>query len=309
MRKYLYLVLSCIIFLFSSCKEPDLKAAYLQIDLEDVNNCVDVTDFNETHALNYDAEQLASLQQHNFTHVNLYVNGRNLGCWQLPCKVPILGTSSTDSTDVVILPCFRKTGMANTVQGYPFFNVLQKRLPLRPGETYDLSQNPLVYVYSPIAHFPYLETFNNSSSFTPNDSSSSSLSFQPTIIDGRSVGAITLNDGNGQHFIVESTPVTLPTRNYFVYLEVTYKTEANIEIGLKISTGAHANTVHPVGGIYSSDGEWKTIYFDLASIITSYNYTGAAVTNAILDLEGSGEKGKETHFYIDNIKIIYEPSV
>ena len=97
--------------------------------------------------------------------------------------------------------------------------------------------------------------------------------------------------------------------NYFVYLEVTYKIDSDVDLGVKISTGQHPNTVHPLGGMYATNGEWRTIYFDLAKIISGYHYTGTSTTNANIVLSGIGDKNKTTNFYIDNIKIIYEPSI
>ena len=306
MKKIFYALISVLFCLVSSCKQPDLTPAYLLITYDDINNCVDVSDYNEMHSTNFDAEQLAAFQQHNFTHVNVYVNGKNLGCWQVPCKIPVLDVSADDTANVIILPAFRKTGMTTTIQGYPFFNVLRKRMLLKPGETYGFADDPFSFIYSSYAKCPYLEIFSNSSSFSPIDTSNS-ITFTPITYEGRSVGAITMTTDTS--FDVISIPVTLPALNYFIYLEVTYKIDASMDLGLKISTGQHANTIHPLGGMYATNGEWKTIYFDLASIISSYHYTGGNVTSASIALTGIGEKNKTTNFYIDNIKIIYEPSI
>lgn len=306
MKKIVYFSLLLAIFLAASCKQPDLTPAYILITPDDINNCVDVSNFNETHSTSYDEEQLSAFQQHTFTHVNVYVNGKNLGCWEVPCKVPVLDMNGIDTASVVILPAFRKTGMTNTIMGYPFFNVLMKKILLKPGETYEFANDPLSFRYTSYSHCPYLETFINSSSFTATDTAHS-ITFTPEHHDGRSVGVISLNSDD---FFDVSTPyITLPARNYYVMLEVTYKIDSNVEVGLKLSTGQYPTTVHSLGGMYATDGEWKTIYFDLAKVISSYHYTGTAWTTASIFLSGIGEKNKNTNFYIDNIKIIYEPSV
>lgn len=307
-RKLFFPIFLSIILLLAGCKKTDLTPAFLYITEEDLNNCVDISTFNADHDLNYDAEQLNDLTKHSFSHVNVYVNNKNLGCWQLPCKVPVLHTSATDSATVVLLPAFRKTGMNRTISGYPFFNVLRKKKLLVPGETYNVSDDPPVYKYSPYAHFPYFETFSNSSSFSPTDTGFSTHSFYPTVVDGRSVGQIVLQ-GSGDKFDVVSTGINLPVYNHYIYLEVTYKTDNNIDVGLKISTGSSPNAVHQIGGIYPSNGEWKTIYFDISSIIFSYNYTGASVTTANIVLSGNSKPNlPSTHFEIDNIKVIYQPA-
>lgn len=304
---FTFVIISCLLC-GAGCKDTDLTPAYLYITEEDLNNCVDVSTFNYDHDLNFDSEHLADLQKHSFTHVNVYVNNKNLGCWQLPCKVPVLHTAGSDSSVVVLLPAFKKTGMGRTISGYPFFNVLRQNLPLKAGETFNVSDNPPVYKYSAYARFPYFETFSNSSSFTPTDTSYSTHSFLPTVVDGRTVGEIVLH-GATDRFDVSTTDIALPTYNYYVYLEVTYKTEGDIDIGMKLSTASSPNSVHQLGGIYASNGKWKTIYFDLSSIIHGYNYTGASITNANIIFSGNGVAGSnETHFQIDNVKVIYHPA-
>ncbi len=305
-KRLLTALIACLVLAFTGCKDTDLTPAFIYVTADDINNCVDVSTFNADHDLNFDAEQLSALQQHNFTHVNVYVNNKNLGCWRLPCKVPVLDINSTDSSEVILLPCFRKTGMEATIQGYPFFNILKQKALLVRGETYNVSDNPPVYVYSSYAHFPFFETFANSSSFSTTDSTNQHT-FYPTSVDGRTVGEIVLNEE--ESFDVSSIDITVPVYNYYTFLEITYKTEGDINIGLKMSTSQYPNTVYPLGGIYSSDGEWKTIYFELSSILLDYHYTGSegSVINLILDGMADADKD-QTHFYIDNIKVIYERS-
>ncbi len=148
MKKKIINVLSIVtmVFLLSGCNQTDLTPAFIYITEDDVNNCVDVSTFNADHDLNYDSEQLSALQQHNFTHVNVYVNSKNLGCWMLPCTVPVLGVDNTDSVTLILIPCFRKTGMSATIQGYPFFNVLRQTVLLNKDETYYISDNPPVSI-------------------------------------------------------------------------------------------------------------------------------------------------------------------
>lgn len=306
MEKSVYFLLLWAVLLIASCKQPNLTPAYILITPEDINNCVDVSNFNETHNTSYDEEQLSAFQQHTFTHVNVYVNGKNLGCWEVPCKVPVLDMNGEDSASVVILPAFRMTGMTNTVMGYPFFNVLMKKLVLKPNETYQLADDPLSFRYTSYSECPYLETFINSSSFTATDTSHN-ITFLPDHREGRSVGVISMTTDD--YFDVATPYITLPARNYYVMLEVTYKIDSNVDVGLKLSTGQNPNTVHSLGGMYSTNGEWKTIYFDLAKVISGYHYTGSSLTTASIVLTGIGEKNKNTNFYIDNIKIIYQPSI
>lgn len=305
-------ILLTITILITSCKPKDLTPAYLQIDYYDVNynpqtgtSPLDVSTYNETHGENYDNEQLHALMQHTFTHVNVYANSKNLGCWKLPCKIPILDVPEGDSSDVIILPAFPLNGMTNTISGYPFFNVLRKKMMLKRGETCKVADYPLKFIYNNVTKIPFMETFTNSSPFMPSDTSSSTHYFQPVQVDGLSVGEIILQGED--HFDVHTSEITLPVGSYYVYLEMTYRVDNNMEIGMKLSTASSSYTVHQVGGVYSTNGEWKTVCFRLGGIINDYHNTSASVTNATILLTGIGKQGERTRFDIDDIKIIYSP--
>ena len=58
MKNYIYLIISilAIIFGINSCKPTDLTPAYIHVTLEDFENCIDVSKFNEMHDANYDQE-------------------------------------------------------------------------------------------------------------------------------------------------------------------------------------------------------------------------------------------------------------
>lgn len=309
MKKYILLTISAIaiIFGFNSCTPTDLTPAYIYITPEDFVNCIDVTNFNETHNENFDQEKLVALTRHTFTHVNVYVNNKNLGCWELPCKVPVLDVDNNDSCTLILIPAFPMSGMANTIAGYPFLNITRQRVLLQKDRVYEVSKNRPRYIYSEYAKFPFFESFSNSSPFKPTNSpGQTNLTFQPVTFDGKNVGEIILNDANGQHFDVESTStITVPVGSYRTVLEIRYRTEGNVDVNMRMSTASNSHVDYPIGGFYASPDEWKTIHFDLTNTINTYHSVGGISTNITLVLSGGGEEGKETRFDIDDIKVIY----
>ena len=290
----------------NSCKRVDLTPAYIVITPEDFENCIDVSNFNETHDQNFDQEQLAALTRHKFTHVNVYVNNKNLGCWELPCKVPVLDVDKSDSCTLIMLPAFPMSGMANTISGYPFLNITRQRVLLQKDRVYEVAQNRPKYVYSEYALFPYFETFANSTSFSPAASpTQTGLTFLPVTYEDKNVGEIVLNDAAGLSFDVQSTTFTVPVGSYRVVLEIRYKTEGKMDISAKMSGAYYPYKWYSVGGINASPDEWKTIHFDLTNTINS-NYGSSGIsTDFSLMLSGVGKKGQDTHFYIDDIKVVY----
>lgn len=310
MRNYIYLIISILLVFTSvtSCKRADLTPAYIVVTPEDFEDCIDVSNFNETHDQNFDQDKLAALTRHKFTHVNIYVNNKNLGCWELPCKVPVLDVNSTDSCTLILLPAFPMSGMANTISGYPFLNITRQKVLLQKDHVYEVAQNRPKYVYSEYTLFPYFETFSNSTSFSPvptPDSTQNDLTFLPVAYDDKNVGEIILNDATGLHFDVQSTPFTVPVGSYRVVLEIRYKTEGKMDISAKMSSAYYPHRWYSIGGINASPNEWKTIHFDLTNTINSnYGSTGNS-TEFTLMLAGVGKEGQDTHFYIDDVKVVY----
>ena len=310
MRNYIYLIISVLLIItgITSCKRVDLTPAYIVITPEDFENCIDVSNFNETHDQNFDQEQLIALTRHKFTHVNVYVNNKNLGCWELPCKVPVLDVNNTDSCTLILIPAFPMSGMGNTIAGYPFLNITRQRVLLQKDHVYEVAQNRPKYVYSEYVLFPYFETFANSTSFSPVPSPSSTqneITFLPVAYEDKNVGEIVLNDAVGQHFDVQSTSFPVPVGSYRVILEVRYKTEGKMDISAKMASAYYPNRWYSVGGINASPNEWKTIHFDLTNTINSNYGSSGNSTDFTLMLTGVGKEGEETHYYIDDIKVVY----
>lgn len=308
MKNFIFLITSMLLFLVgaSSCKRSDLTPAYIVATPEDFEGCIDVSNFNETHDQNFDQDQLTALTRHKFTHVNLYVNNKNLGCWELPCKVPVLDVDNSDSCKLVLIPAFPMSGMGNTISGYPFINITRQRVLLQKDHVYEVAQERPKYVYSEYARFPYFETFANSTSFSPVPSpTQTNLTFMPVSIEDKNVGEIILNDAAGQHFDVQSTAFPVPVGSYRVVLEVRYKTEGKMDISAKMSNAYYPHRWYSVGGINASPNEWKTIHFDLTNTINSNHGTAGNTTELTLMLAGVGKDGEETRFYIDDIKVIY----
>ena len=307
MNKSIYLIISVLltIFFFNSCKNPDLTPVYIHVTTESLMDCIDVSNFNETHDQNFDQEHLDALRRHKFTHVNVYVNNKNLGCWELPCKVPVLDVSSTDSSTLVLIPAFPITGMANTIWGYPFLNICRQKVVFQKGTTYEVAQNPPRYVYSEYARFPYFETFSNSTSFTSTDTAADALTLLPATVEGRNVGEIVMSDSTYQFFDIESSSFIVPVGSYRVVLEITYKTDCAVDVSLKMSGAYNPYMAYSAGGFYASPNEWKTIHFDLGSVINNYYNSSGSATEAKLVLSGVGDEGKVSRVEIDDIKVVY----
>ena len=97
----------------------------------------------------------------------------------------------------------------------------------------------------------------------------------------------------------------MPVGSYRVVLEIRYRTECDVDVSMKMSSAYNPHMAYSVGGFYASPNEWKTIHFDLSTVINNYHSTGGSATSATLVLTGAGDKGKVSRVDIDDIKVVY----
>jgi len=118
---YTLFFITFIIFLNFSCKR-EITPAYLLLCEDDFKDCIHVANFNSVHETTYDDEELEAIKQQNFRDVLVSLNGKELGYWQLPCKIPLLPNYS-DKNYVRILPCARVPYTSLTAVPYYFLSI------------------------------------------------------------------------------------------------------------------------------------------------------------------------------------------
>ena len=80
---------------------------------------------------------------HNFSDVWVYIDGKIIGVFEVPCKIPALVSGSCK---VTLYPAFKNNGLASTKKIYPFAEPYEITMDLKEGETY--SFNPTTRYYS-----------------------------------------------------------------------------------------------------------------------------------------------------------------
>ena len=70
---------------------------------------------------------------HNFSDVWIYVDGKVIGVFELPCKIPVLASGNCK---VLLYPAIKNNGMASTKKIYPFAEPFETTLDLKEGDTY-----------------------------------------------------------------------------------------------------------------------------------------------------------------------------
>ena len=297
-KQYLFIGLF-LIGLLVSCDKFDVTPAFLEITEADLQNCMNVTNFNYDHETSYDQFQLSVVKNQDFKDVWVYLNGESLGCWEVPCKIPILPNYG-DSNHVQIFPGLRLNGVSSMIPLYPFVDSYDKKMMFDKEQTYQLGQ--LQFEYSSTVRFPLIESFEQSSIFESSDTNSVTMDI--CVEDSRTAGHVHLDTSTSSFFEVQTPFYLLPTDGTSTFWEMDFKcdSEVSAEVTVVTTSGTLDNEALVILN-ESTNGEWRHIYINLTRVISSQtNTTEDAYVRLILN--GYRNDNQPTDFYFDNLKII-----
>jgi len=308
------LFLFLIAFLHFSCKKPDITPAYLVLSVEDFEDCIDNdrSKFNRIHDTTFDNEEWEVIRQQQFKDVFVTLNGKSLGYWPLPCKVPLLPDYSS-LNNIEIIPCVRVANTTHTTRQYRFLKPVTRFLNIEKDSVYRFSD--LKFEYRDEILFPTIgganpmvETFMQGTRFDIVDS------IYPTtmtiIHDGeRSMGKIAL-EGNEPYFNVATPYFTLDLMNKAGrivqhFWEISYKCDnGDMMTYLSFRNTDMGPYHHNMVGFRSTKGEWKRAYIDITDIVTM---VGGYSTQVSMRLGINGfraSSSENAYFYFENMKLI-----
>jgi hypothetical protein len=288
--KYLYIFV-LLSFGLSSCVKNNPLPVYLEINKWVLNSNPGSGVLPNTNP---------GILTQNFSDVWVYIDGKIIGVFEVPCKIPVLVSGSCKIT---LYPAIKNNGISATKKIYPFVEPFETTLELVSGDTYTF--NPTTRYFANTQF--WIEDFDQSSVKIETDQSASNATL--AVESNSSVGPW----GNYGHIALTSSDslwvgltnefLYLPKSGAEVYMEVDYKNTSSILTGL-ISYASGVPTDHPNVSMnaQTSDVKWKKIYIDLKDIVSNTasanNYK--AYLRTLLDAGlSSGD------VYIDNIKIVH----
>ncbi len=238
----------------------------------------------------------------NFSDVWVYVDGKVIGVFELPCKIPVLVSGNCK---VTLYPAIKNNGIASTKKIYPFLEPFETTLDLAEGETYTF--NPTTRYYSNTKF--WIEDFESSTIKFVKDVSVSSPNLDLEVETNSAIGPwgsyghLSLNTTDSL-WVGVTDQMLLPKSGAEVYLEFDYKNTNSILTGmLEMQVGG---TIVDHGGYTASrqksDVKWKKIYIDLKEVVsnTPNAFFYKQYLRTLLD---PGVNSSEV--YIDNIKVVH----
>lgn len=292
--------------IFLSCQNTDLTPSYIEIAKEDVT--MNMYNFNTLHNTDFDEFELAAIADQDFADIWITADGNNMGTWELPCKLPLL---DRDSVLLNMVPGIMMNGMSTTRPKYPFVQPCKKRYFFEKEGVTKVSAS--VQYYKNV-YFPLIETFEGAGiNFSKRDSTKVGFTRitdpeliyrnpnQPDALNMTS-GMLTLPD-TITSFEVMSDILELPGQGYPVFLEMNYKCDKEMFVGLLIHKTTTSVVSHePLVNIRPSD-KWKKIYINLTQSI-SRNTTASGFQVLLSGVKNQSDT-TDVNFYLDNIKVVY----
>lgn len=237
---------------------------------------------------------------HRIEDVWVFVDGFVVGVFTLPARIPVIPTK--DTTDIRITAGVRQNGMRDVPIEYPFYDAIQLRLPIKSGETRRLTPQ---FQYRPDSKFDFVEGFELGNIFTSDEDGNPETTMVITTAEA-ATGArsgLMLSSASRPRTEVATFSEFLGENNArgAVYLEIEYKSEAEVFVGVIVRTAVEEIKNYKL--ILRRNTNWTKVYVDLTDEISN----AAVVTyKVVVGTEyPSNAPGTSTNTFIDNVKLIH----
>lgn len=238
----------------------------------------------------------------------LEVNGREVGTFEVPVTVPVLAEGN--DLNMILRAGIRNNGRSDNRIAYPFYSVLRDTIQRREG---GLDSIFPVIRYVDNAIFPWLEDFedrtismeiadNNVTIDSIGITSDSSLVYNYGPQDQYSA-IVDLKTGS-QYFECNSINTFSFPRGRAIYLEMNYRTDVNLQVGLLALQQNALRAQIPVLLLFPTEGQWKKVYISLAEDVNSSNYKDMDF-KVFLSARNDGSQANPRILF-DNIKIVHQ---
>jgi len=285
--KYIFF---CIAFCytFSSCIKNNPAPSWLEVSEWTLNE-------------NANAQFPTGELTHSFTEAWVFVNGEQIGVFEVPFKIPLLVSGSAN---VKIYPAIKNNGISATKKIYPFMEVFEKDIVLVENETVKLN---LVTEYYASTNF-WIEDFedvNLKIESDPNSEAELLREDDPSILKyGLNYGHIAFVNTDQKWGAVTNGNLVLPKGGKEVYIEIDYHNTNSFTVGVaSYSSSATKNNPYiQLNAQQEASVKWKKAYIDIKEIVSSstdadvFEITFEAIKNTLLTT---------SDIYIDNIKVVY----
>ncbi len=194
----------------------------------------------------------------------VYINGQQLGVFQLPTTIPVLDTGLVE---INVFGGVKENGLTGLSTIYPFYRGYELERQLTAFETDTIV--PAVTYQSGLS-FLFLERFEIGNAFNVADAGNVELNITTNpdeVLEGNR-SAIAIIDSN-KYLRITTDPITLPPVGQPVWAEIDYKCNTEFEFWL---TGFYAGGV-PISSYMISvppRDSWNKFYLNLVFTVQNF---------------------------------------
>ncbi|MFM2267344.1 MAG: hypothetical protein RL757_785 [Bacteroidota bacterium] len=236
--------------------------------------------------------------RHRIVDAWVFAGDENLGIFELPATIPVLGTGSKK---ISIFPGIRQNGIKSSTFIYPMFTKDTTTLNLVPNQTFLLRPRTK---YDRTAQFLYIEDFENPAhSMRFNEDLSGKTGFVSVLggVEGRS-GKLTLrrSDTTVAARKASSFRITLPAQYESFFLEFDHRSDVDFGVGILAYEDPTDKYVPFVKSIMFPRTDWTRTYINLTNEARTLKTRDFRVYFSTV-LSDSLQTGD---VWIDNLKIL-----
>lgn len=242
---------------------------------------------------------------HKFTNAWVSIDGQLIGINEFPYLMPGIIADTSTSQRVRVFAGIDANGIASSKALYPFLDPYEAVLDLQQGKIDTIFA---VQSYKPDVKFIIVENFENPGIVFGNDidqfPNSRLIKQSNEVFEGLYSGQIELDSLNPECYISTTfrySNLQRPNTASPVYLELHYKTNIPVSVGLIAHRNIGSDEVFMKGGVNAIEG-WNKIYFELTNDIYALNADEYSVYLRVT-LTGSGVN--DAKIYFDNIKLVH----
>lgn len=254
--------------------------------------------FIEIDSVSVAAELGQGTSRHAINDIWPSVDGQTIGVFELPITVPILDADEDDEVTLFYQAGIDRVGRANDHIIYPFFDRIELTRAFEPDTT--IAEN-LSFEYKEETIFRLIEQFENAHVFNL-DIDEDTLTSVKIINDGcveGDCGLIQLTPENPSFSAATSEAyLDIPVNSTPVYIEMEYKTDINLSVGLQSNVNGIEFEQFFVS--MTPTETWKKVYIEVTDILTvSQLESYRILIGAFSTLNDTAE------IRIDNIKLLH----
>ncbi len=267
--------------LFASCNPPEDIPSYIRV---------------QSYTFKDSTGQGSSSSK--VTHIWVNVENDDRGAYQIPVSVPVL---TKGWHTVSLQAAVKENGISANILPYPFYTVSKKLTNLVPGQldtiipAFKYLSNTLIEWGS--GNFEGSSAVLNTTAI--NSAYTHTTKNKDSVFEGTASYEVDMSTGHDT-FDIQSNYTFNPTaKGTPVWMEMDYKTDVPMDIGLIILNGS-TNPRDLVCGV-NPIGHWNKIYVNLGPTLQYYYPT----TIFKIYFQAINTNGGTAHILLDNLKILH----